>query len=294
MHGSADATGSFLPDLAFTGGCEVSLERAVVPYVTREDRALPGGRSTDLGVGVVLEGPRSGRCEILDLASGEIRSAELAPPMIVFGWIFTTPFRELLRARRAGEPGRTPALAGRILGQIGYGPLTRPVFLRAGFRDVAMDLDPHEGTAVRLGLPGGGVARAHLDYDRAVLVVRTGRSTIDPALAKALPDAFPRRPLFRVTSGAGQGSAELHVHLPDLPALADLRGEIRRLRRGLLHLLARFDEPRYRTVSELVAGFGERDLLGRLAVVTPPVQPGVRERLVVPRGGGGPTAGSVH
>jgi hypothetical protein len=294
MQGSGSPTPASVPDLAFTGGCEVSLERAVVPYRSPDDRALPGGRAADLGVGVVLSGPVAGRVEIVDLGSGRVRTTELAPPLVVFGWIFTAPFRELGRRLKGDASDAAPPLAGRVLAQVGYGALTRPLFLRAGFRDLALDLDPHEGTAVRLALPGGAVARAHLDYDRGVLVFRTGRSRPDPALALALPDAFPRRPLFRVSSGAGQGTAELHVHLPELPGLNELRGEMRRLRRGLLHLFARFDETRYRTVMESLSGFGERDLLGGLRTPTPEAPGGLTERIVVPRTNPRLSTGRVH
>jgi hypothetical protein len=294
MPGTDARSQSYPSELAFTGGCEVSLERAVVPYRSPDDRALPGGRSSDLGVGVVLEGPREGRVEVLDLGSGLVRSAELSLPLVVFGWIFTTPFRELRAQARRETEGRGGGLAARILSQVGYAPLTRPLFLRAAFRDVALDLDPHEGTAVRLTLPGGGVARAHLEYERGVLVFRTGRSVPNAALAAALPDAFPRRPLFQVLNGAGQGSAELHVHLPELPTLPELRSEIRRVRRGLLHLLARFDEVRYRTVSDTLDGFGARDLLAGVGTSDGGAARPVRERLVVPRVGGRPATGRVH
>jgi len=300
---------SGLSDLTFTGGCEVQLERAVLPYRGVEDRALPGGRSADLGVGVVLHGPVRDRMEVVDLGSGAVREADVGLPVVIYGWLFTTPFRELVqwaRTREAdvpsgdGVPG-TPGVARRILSSIGYSPLTRPLFLRAGFRDVALDLDPHEGTAVRLSLPGAGVARVHLDYDRGTLVFRTGRSEPAPLLLQALSDAFPSHPLFRVVSGAGQGTSELHVHLPDLPGLGEVRAELRAVRRGLLHLLARFDEERYRAVTQAMAGFGERDLLSGVTERTVGLEGrgagsaaagGPRERILVARGVAGP--GRVH
>jgi len=306
----ASSSSSHLPDLAFTGGCEAQLVRAVVPYRGTEDRGLPGGRSADLGVGVVVEGPTRGRIEVLDLGSGERRQAEVQLPLVVFGWLFTTPFHELLawsQARSAdgdgaASAGGPPGAARSVLSRIGYSPLTRGVFLRAAFRDLSLDLDPHEGTAVRLSLPGSGVARVHLEYDRGVIVFRTGRSTPDPTLLPALSDAFPSLPIFRVVSGAGQGTAEMHVHLPELPNLADLRDEMRKVRRGLMHLLARFDEARYRTVTRTLAGFGERDLLAGVqlgrAGREEPLEPGgpagivSRERVFVPRGAA--RSGRVH
>jgi hypothetical protein len=323
------------PDLSFTGGCEVDLRRAVIRYRSAGERGIPGGRSEDLGVGVVLDAPAGGVTRILDLGSGQVRESALELPLVVFGWIFSGPHRELLqwvaRTRGGGSPrpggprgpgsgavaaagASAPGAAvpgprtagngagadevaapraegsslprgvlGGLLSRLGFGPTTRPVFLRVGFRDVALDLDPHEGTAVRLALAGGGVCRVHLDYDRAVLVCRTGRSAPDKALAAVLPDAFPNRSLFRVTSGAGQGTAEFHVHLPDLLSVAEVRDELRRIRRGLLHLMARFDGVRYEAVSESLAGFGERDLLGRVADSGFPGGARARERIRVPR-----------
>ncbi|CAN5814781.1 hypothetical protein BH23GEM11_BH23GEM11_15000 [soil metagenome] len=307
----ASPSSAHLPDLAFTGGCEAQLVRAVVPYRGIGERGLPGGRSADLGVGVVVEGPTRGRIDVLDLGSGERRQAEVQLPLVVFGWLFTTPFHDLLawsQARSAETVATAPAPAGApgaarsVLSRIGYSPLTRGVFLRAAFRDLSLDLDPHEGTAVRLALPGSGVARVHLDYERGVVVFRTGRSTSDPSLLPALSDAFPSLPIFRVVSGAGQGTAEMHVHLPELPALADLRDEMRRVRRGLMHLLARFDEARYRVVTRTVAGFGERDLLagvqvgraGKEEALEPGGPAGIvsRERVFVPRGAA--RSGRVH
>jgi hypothetical protein len=309
MPGTGIPALSGLSDLAFTGGCEVQLERAVVPYRGVEDRALPGGRSTDLGVGVVLHGPVRGRMEVVDLGSGSLREAEVGLPVVIYGWLFTAPFRELERWARAraaaggpsgdGVPGSS-GVARSVLSKIGYSSLARPLFLRAGFRDVALDLDPHEGTAVRLALPGAGVARVHLDYDRGALVFRTGRSEPAPVLLQALSDAFPHHPLFRVVSGAGQGTSELHVHLPDLPGLREVREELRCIRRGLLHLLARFDEDRYRAVTQAMAGFGERDLLAGVSESASAAGVhrgsgavgGDRERILLPRGVSGP--GRIH
>ncbi len=297
------------PDLSFTGGCEVDLQRAVVRYTASGERGLAGGRTEDLGVGVVLEAPARGVARVLDIGSGQLRETTLELPLVIFGWIFTGPYRELLRwVARQGEestgrserlpvagnglPGEDdplssgvlpPGVLRDLLSRLGFGPATRPVFLRAAFRDLALDLDPHEGTAVRLSLSGGGVCRVHLDYDRGVLVCRTGRSTPDRALAAALPDAFPNRTLYRVTSGAGQGTAEFHVHLPDLLSVAEVRNELRRIRRGLLHLLARFDPPRYRAVSDALAGFGERDLLAGVEEAGGSHPQGRRERIRVPR-----------
>ena len=309
MPGTGVPALSGLSELAFTGGCEVQLERAVVPYLGVEDRALSGGRSADLGVGVVLSGPAQGRMEVVDLGSGSIREADVGLPVVIYGWLFTTPFRELERWARArdaerpsgdGVPG-SPGVARLVLSSIGYSPFTRPLFLRAGFRDVALDLDPHEGTAVRLSLPGAGVARVHMEYDRGALVFRTGRSEPAPVLLEALSDAFPHHPLFRVVSGAGQGTTELHVHLPDLPGLGEVKNELRSVRRGLLHLLARFDEERYRAVTQAMVGFGERDLLAGVREgvgVAEARRPGgvasggYRERILVPRSGSG--SGRIH
>lgn len=264
-----------VPDLTFTGTCEVTLTRAVVPFRSAEDRALPGGRIDDLGMGVVLSGSRPGRAEVLDLGGGDVRIVDLSGPIVIFGWVFPAAHRGLLallaegdatsrkRARRLMFP-----MALRLLDEAGFHPLTRPLYLRVGFRDICRDLDLHEGTGVRFVLPDGGVGRAHLDYDDSTVVVASGRTRSDPALEESLRDGFPGRELsVRLTAG-GRGSREIHLAGPAPRSLEELRSELRKVRRGFMHLLARFEPDRYAAVRDAVGAFGERDSLARLGAGT--------------------------
>jgi hypothetical protein len=257
-------------DLSFTGTCEVSLTRAVLPYPDPEEHRLPGGRIRDLGLGVVMDGSDPVRADVLDLASAELRTVDLRGPLVILGWIFPAAHRAverlLARGEDAPDAGRRLGfhLALDLLGQTGYTSLTRPVFLRLGFRDICQDLDLNEGTAVRLSLPEGRVARAHLGYETAIVVVRTGRSERTPILEEALADAFPGRDLLRVVAGAGQGTQEYHILLPIPRTIQEARKELRRLRRGFLHLLARFEPDRYRAARQAAAAFGERDSLAQI------------------------------
>jgi hypothetical protein len=169
--------------------------------------------------------------------------------------------KEGARARSRGELERYAFdLALRVIDRVGYGPLTRPVVLRIGFRDICRDLDLHEGTAVRILYRGERAVRIHMDYDAVALVARTGLSAADEALAEALPGGDLRR---RPATGP-TGSVEYSLRLP-LPVTAD---EARRLletvRFGLGHLLARFEPDRYRAVEGLLSTFGTRETLARL------------------------------
>lgn len=256
-----------VPEFAFTGRCEAALERAVVRYRGLDEVGLPGGRSSDLGVGVVLSEPRQGMVRVLDLGSGETRETELSPPLVVLGWLFSRPFQDLVsRCDRgpAAISGPAVPLARPFLSRLPLSVETRPIFLRAGFRDVAMDLDPHESTSVRLSLGVHGVCRLHLDYDQSTLVVRSGKSEPVVGLVEALTEAFPPYPLYRVHPGAGRGATEIHLVLPELSSVQEIREGCAFLRRGILHLMARFDLARHQDVLERLQGFGERDLLGQL------------------------------
>jgi hypothetical protein len=250
-----------------TAACEVPLTRAILRYRDPQDAALPGGRLADIGMGVVVEERDPGRAEILDLGSGERRPVTVSGPVIILGWVFSSTLQTLREIHAEGKepPSRsTFALALRVLERSGFDPVTRPLLLRIGFRDVARDLDPHEGTAVRLVLPGERVARIHLEYDTATLTVRTGSGERTSLLEDGLRSAFPQA---RLMAGRGTDAAGLRsYHLPfELPrSVGETRRFIRRLRRGLLHLLARFEPERYRAVREQVEVFGDRDSLKTL------------------------------
>lgn len=259
------------PDSPLTGTFEVSLTRAVLPYGAERDGEPPGGRMGDIGLGVVVDGNNPARADVVDLGSAELRTADLTGPLVVLGWLYPSGLRTLERVvsnvgSEDGDLDRarsfTFAMALRILGGAGFSALTRPTILRIGFRDLCKDLDLHEDTALRLLLPSGSVARIHLDYHDVKLVVRTGRTPRSPELESALGDAFPGRPILRGRDAAGSQAYHLPLSVPR--TLADTRTLLRKARRGLVHLLARFEPDRYRSLRDLTRTFGERDSLQSL------------------------------
>jgi hypothetical protein len=281
-------------EVVLTGRCEVPLRRAVVPYRDPEEAALPGGRLRDLGLGLVLEDAQPSRIRVLDLGSGEVRHVGLQGPLVLLGWVFSRLHRELEGLVERGTPSeqlarRTRPLALRLLLETGFGPLTRALHLRMGFQDLCQDLDLHEGAAIRLSTPHAGPLRCHLDYEGSTLMVRTGRSHPVEELEEALAEAFPAR---RILRGEGRLTREYQVDLPVSRSLAELRQEIRGLRRGFLHLLARFEPLRFQALKEATQAFGERDSLAALEQVRVPSPLHTGEWVGTPAGL--PGAGAVH
>jgi hypothetical protein len=245
-------------ELVYTGTPEVSLERAVLPYTEIDGPSL-GGRLEDLGMGVVLDGTDPAHAVVMDLGSGGLRRTDLSGPVVLFGWLY----RGVVEALADGGTSWSRAL--RLLERTGFTPLTRPLYLRVGFRDMVEDLDFHEELAIRITLPGG-VARIHLDYDDAILHIRTGSSERNGLLERTLTEAFAGQPIHRSSSGSGVGAQSYEVVLPMARTPGELRLELRRLRRGVLHLLQRFEPARWEAVREALSGFGERDSLRHLEV----------------------------
>jgi hypothetical protein len=232
------------------------LERAVLAYTVSADDRAPGGRSADLGLGIAMGDGSQSEVPVWDAGSGERRLARVDNPLVIFGWVHAGA----MQALRAGAGPN----AVELLRRIGYNAATRSVFLRAGFRDVALDLDPHEITAVRLNLGPGGIVRVHLDYGMGLLVAQTPRPEPDPWLRLALSEAFPGWPVQFSSGLAGPGMGLWHIQVPAMPDPASLRRVMASLRQGLLRLMARHDPARYRAVCDTLHGFGERDLLGQV------------------------------
>lgn len=258
-------------DSSLTGTFQVSLTRAVLPYRDREDRDLPGGRIGDIGLGVVVDGDDPARADVLDLGSARIRVVDLTGPLVVLGWLYPSGLRSLRRVVEGvgvDEMDRARAftfsMALRALNTAGFGPLTRPTVLRIGFRDLCQDLDLHEGTALRLLLTTGGVARIHLDYETVTLVARTGKSMPDRDLESALVEAFEAKELLRGSIQDPATAQAYHIPLPIPRGLADTRRLFERLRRGFGDLLSRFEPERHRALTELTRTLGERDSLRSL------------------------------
>jgi hypothetical protein len=144
--------------------------------------------------------------------------------------------------------------------------------MRIGFRDICRDLDLHEGTSVRIAMGRGRLARARLDADGSALIFGTAFREPDEVLEDALRASFPRRDLRRVLPTGGREGISYQVRLPLPLAFSEVRTQIKEVREGLAHLLARFEPQRYRALQEVLETFGTRETLARLQLREPRVQ----------------------
>ena len=257
-----------VPIAAFAGAHESSLARAIVRY-----RPVPDGDDEaidDLGLALVLEGEYAVSAEVLDLGSGRTREIDLGAELVVLDWAFETTLEYVRILRLAsgdtapGAPASEPlrqycqALALGALRRTGYGDLTRPIFLRVGFRDIVRDLDLNDTCAIRLALDDGDYARIRLDVDHNALLIETTGDGASPDLERLLLDAFPIAEVRRTPRPAYQ----LRFALPvDLGEARELMAEIRR---GVLRLFEVFEPERHRAIREALDVFGPRDTLRRL------------------------------
>jgi hypothetical protein len=241
------------------GVCELPLTRAVVQYRDVHEIDTDGGRIQDIGLALVLEGRYASAAEAVDLGSGQLKMLDLSSELVVLDWVYEPTLEHLGRlvsaaardaaAPRDGARNReelsqfTFRLALRLLERVGFGPLTRPTFLRIGFRDICRDLDLHEGTSVRIVAGPGRIVRAHLDYDGNALVFRTAGEREDPTVEAALLEAFPHADIRRLTPAAA-GMAGCQVRLPLPLTLEEARATLGGIRGGLAHLVARFEPDR--------------------------------------------------
>ena len=260
------------------GVCELPLTRAVVHYRDFHEVDSPGGRIQDIGLALVLEGRFASSAEVLDLGSSAVKLLDLSSELVVLDWVYEPTLKHvnrLLIERTRGDEdvgvaGRLGAysfqMALSLLGRLGYGPLTRPTFLRIGFRDICRDLDFHEGTAVRIILGEHRVARAHLDYDSNSLVFSTPSPEPDASLESGVLGAFPHSDVMRISEAHNGGSVYYQVRLSFPASLAEAREELRTIRRGLGGLLARFEPERFKGIEQHITTFGSRDTLSQLHV----------------------------
>jgi hypothetical protein len=279
------------------GVCELPLTRAVVQYRDVHELDTDGGRIQDIGLALVLEGRYASAAEAVDLGSAQVKMLDLSSELVVLDWVYEPTLEHLGRlvsaaaraeVARDGESGRDGArgreeltqftfrLALRLLERVGFGPLTRPTFLRIGFRDICRDLDLHEGTSVRIVAGPGRIVRAHLDYDGNALVFRTAGEREDPSVEAALLEAFPHAAIRRLTPAA-VGMAGCQVRLPLPLTLEEARATLGGIRSGLAHLVARFEPDRYRSLEPVLTTFGSRETLAQLHV------PGERTRYAAVR-----------
>ena len=264
------------------GVCELPVTRAVVQYRDLHEIDLPGGRIQDIGLALVLEGRYPSSSQVVDLGSAQLKYLDLSTELVILDWVYEPTLEHVNRLvalqAQASESGSTPGadlgrycfdLALRILGRVGYCPLTRPTILRIGFRDVCRDLDLHEGTSVRIVLGKGRLTRAYLDYDANALLFRTASAHPDEELEEALQEAFPEKDMRRIVPVGVGGSLSYQVRFPLPLSLAEVRLALEGVRRGLGHLLARFEPERYRAVESLLHTFGARETLGVLHIREP-------------------------
>ncbi len=260
------------------GVCELPLTRAVVHYRDLHELDPPGGRIQDIGLALVLEGRFASSAEVLDLGSSAVKMLDLSSELVVLDWVYEPTLKHvhrLLRERAGGGEGLDRAgrlgsysfqMALSLLGRLGYGPLTRPTILRIGFRDICRDLDFHEGTAVRIVLGERHVARAHLDYDANSLVLSTPSPEPDALLEAGVLEAFPESEVLRLSEAHNGGSAQYQVRLSFPASFVEAREQLRRIRRGLGGLLARFEPERFSGIEQHLTTFGSRDTLSQLHI----------------------------
>ena len=275
MHTDTAARPEAMGDVP--GICELPLTRAVVQYRDLHEMDTPGGRIEDIGLALVVEGRYAATSEVVDLGSGTVKVLDLSTELVVLDWVYAPTVEhvgELITAaaatREDGElRGYSRRLGLRVLERVGFGPLTRPTFLRIGFRDICRDLDLHEGTSVRFVLGPGRLTRAHLDYDACALVFRTAFREPDLPLERALTEAFSDARLRRSEPVGAADSIAYHVRLPLPTSLAEARAVLARMRRGLVAMTARFEPDRYATLERLMETFGARETLGSLEIHEP-------------------------
>lgn len=268
------------------GGCDLSLTRGIILYRERHELEATGGRIEDIGLGLVVEGRFAAESRVVDLGSGRVKALDLSGELIILDWAYEPTVdhvRELVRSSQGDRslpgdevspgPGRERGdpvskycfgLASRVLDRAGFGPLTRPVFLRIGFRDICRDLDLHEGTAIRIKAGTSTLCRIHLDYDVANLVVRTASSSRVPVLEAALIEMFPSASLGRSTAAGPSGNRAYHLRFPIPVDWDEARAILREARSGLDGLIGRFEPERHRAVVELLSTFGPRDTLAKM------------------------------
>jgi len=254
------------------GICELQLTRAVVQYRDVHEMDAPGGRIEDIGLALVVEGRYASTSEALDLGSGRVKVLDLSTELVVLDWVYEPTLAHVTELITASAATREvdalqqygSQLALRVLERLGFGPLTRPTFLRLGYRDICRDLDLHEGTSIRVVLGPGRVTRAHLDYDACALVFRTAFSEPDAPLEHALHEAFPSAELFRSEPRGTSDAIEYRVRFALPTTLAEAREVLGRMRRGLASLLARFEPERFAALARVMDTFGARETLGLL------------------------------
>ncbi len=272
------------------GVCELPLTRAIVQYRDVHEMDTPGGRIEDIGLALVIDGRYAASSEAVDLGSGQVKLLDLSTELVVLDWIYDPTLEHVgalvtaTASTRQSDPLKQYAfrLGLRVLERVGFGPLSRPTFLRIGFRDICRDFDLHEGTSIRFVLGPGRLTRAHLDYDGAALIFRTAFNEPDVELEHALLDAFPDAEVRRLVPAAARDSLAYQVRFSLPESLAETRAALGAMRKGLAALMARFEPDRFQSVGRLLDTFGERETLSGLHVREPRMSP---VRIMAPMAG---------
>lgn len=272
------------------GVCELPLTRAVVLYRDVHEIDQPGGRIQDIGMAVVVEGRFASSARVIDLGSGQAKYLDLSAELVVLDWVYdpTLAHIRFLADGVEESPDEDQALVRycsdlgiRILNRVGFNPLTRSTVLRIGFRDICRDLDLHEGTAVRIHVGDAGVVRVHLDYDKGTLVFRSAAVESNPPLESALLEVFRGCDVRRVLDNGPYGPVSYHARFGVPLDYSETKKVLGKMRRGLNHLVARFEPQRFEAMNDLTDTFGERGTLDRLSfretrATSHPVQSSVR------------------
>lgn len=275
LNTTADARPEAMGDVP--GICELPLTRAIVQYRDIHEMDTPGGRIEDIGLALVVEGRYAATSEVVDLGSGSMKVLDLSHELVVLDWAYGPTVEhvsELITAAAALRDNDalrqySLRLGLRVMERVGFGPLTRPTFLRVGYRDICRDLDLHEGTSIRFVLGVGRLARAYLDYDACALVFRTAFREPDAQLEHALADAFPNADLRRAEPVSEADAIAYHVRFSLPTTLLEARGALGAMRRGLATLIARFEPDRYTSLSSVMETFGARETLAGLHIHEP-------------------------
>lgn len=273
---STDSRPDALADVP--GICDLPLTRAVVQYRDVHELHHPGGQIHDIGLALVLAGRFASSSRVVDLGSGETRYLNLTSELVILDWVYepTLAHLQLLGETAERSPSRTVQLrrycfdlALRILNRRGFSPLTRPILLRIGFRDICRDLDLHDSTLVRIMTGPRAITRIHLDYEANSLVFRTPQSGSADGLDRSLRGAFGGLPVERSRLPTGDGYQVFTVRLGVPVTFREVLAGLHAMRRGLSRLVQRYEPERFGMVSGLMSTFGERATLDRLTFQEP-------------------------
>lgn len=254
------------------GVCALPLTRAIVQYRDVHELDLAGGRIEDIGMALVVNGRYAAASEVLDLGSGRVKVLDLSTELVVLDWAYepthehvTELLDRIAEAEGADALRRYVFQVGlRVLERVGFGPLTRPILLRIGYRDICRDFDLHEGTSIRILLGSGRVVRAHLDYDGCALVFRTALHEPDGVFERSLSEAFPDARLRRVQRPSSESGLEYHAQFGLPTSFTEIRRVVAAMRSGLAMITARFEPDRFAALSRVVETFGARETLSGL------------------------------